>query len=185
MKNIILLVDDENHVLSSLERALFDEPYEIMTAESGERGLELLAERPGIKVIISDERMPGMGGAEFLACVKETFPQIIRIMLTGHASLESTMKAVNRGEIYRFFTKPWDDADLVLALRSAVEKFDLEEENRRLLKTVKRQSGELRELENRFPGITAKGKDASGSYLLPELSDSEVQEIIAACCKEE
>lgn len=184
MMNKILLVDDESHVLSSLVRALFDEPYEILTAESGEMGLEVLAQDQEIKVIISDERMPGMGGAEFLARVKENSPQVIRIMLTGHASLESTMKAVNRGEIYRFFTKPWNDADLLLALHSAVEKFDLEEENRRLLRTIKRQSGELRELERRFPGITDTGKDATGSYLLPELSDEEVQQIIADCCND-
>lgn len=182
MKNKILLVDDEGHVLSSLVRALFDEPYDIMTAESGECGLEILLQNPDIKVIVSDERMPGMGGAEFLARVKEQSPQIVRIMLTGHASIESTMKAVNSGEIYRFFTKPWVDHDLIMALRLAVEKHDLEEENRRLLLTVKRQSQDLRELEARFPGITDSGRDSSGSYVLPEMSDEEVQKIIAACC---
>lgn len=183
MKNKILLVDDENHVLSSLVRAFFDQPYQILTAVSGESGLEILAQNPGIKVIVSDERMPGMGGAEFLARVKESSPQIVRILLTGHASIESTMKAVNSGEIYRFFTKPWDDADLILALRLAVEKYDLEEENRRLLLTVKRQSQELRELEGRFPGITDTERDASGSYTLPEMSDEEVQQIIATYCE--
>lgn len=183
MNNKILLVDDESHVLSSLVRALFDEPYDILTAENGESGLVVLEKNPEIKVIISDERMPGMGGAEFLARVKDSAPQIIRIMLTGHASLESTMKAVNTGEIYRFFTKPWEDSDLIIALRLAVEKFDLEEENRRLLRTVKRQSQELRDLEERFPGISETRKDASGSYLLPEMSDEEAQKIIADYCK--
>lgn len=182
--NKLLLVDDEIHVISALTRALFDEPYEIFTAESGEEGLEVLAKHPDIKVIVSDERMPGIGGAEFLARVKETSPQIIRMMLTGHASLESTVKAVNRGEIYRFFTKPWDDSELLIALSQAVERYDLEAENRRLLLTVKKQSAELRELEKHFPGITDTGRDATGTYVLPEMSDEEAQEIIAACCNQ-
>ena len=183
MNHGILLVDDETNVLSALERALIDEPYTIYCAGNGEEGLEQLS-RAKVKVIVSDERMPGMGGAEFLSRVKDLYPQVVRIMLTGHASVESTMKAVNRGEIYRFFIKPWDDTDLILSLRSAVEKYDLEEENRRLLRTVKRQSHELKMLEDRFPGISAMNRDESGRFILPEISDEEVEKIIAAYCKE-
>jgi len=183
MNHGILLVDDEPNVLSALERALLDEPYTIYSAESGEEGLERLSQAK-VKVIVSDERMPGMGGAEFLSRVKELQPQVVRIMLTGHASVESTMKAVNRGEIYRFFIKPWDDTELILSLRSAVEKYDLEEENRRLLRTVKRQSQELKMLEERFPGISALNRDESGSFILPDISDDEVEEIIAAYSEE-
>jgi DNA-binding NtrC family response regulator len=127
----------------ALERALIDEPYTIICAGNGEESLEQMS-RAKVKVIVFDERMPGMWGAEFLSRVKDLYPQVVRIMLTGHASVESTMKAVNRGKIYRFFIKPWDDTDLILSLRSAVEKYDLEEENRRLLRTVKRQSHELK-----------------------------------------
>jgi DNA-binding NtrC family response regulator len=94
------------------------------------------------------------------------------------------MKAVNRGEIYRFFIKPWDDTELILSLRSAVEKYDMEEENRRLLRTVKRQSRELKMLEERFPGISAMQRDDSGSFILPDISDEELEEIIAAYCEE-
>jgi len=166
-----------------LKRALMDEPYRVLTAGSGEEGLECLKSHQ-VKVVISDERMPGIGGAEFLSQVKVQYPSIVRIMLTGHASLESTMKAVNSGEIYRFFTKPWDDADLILALRSAVEKYDLEEENRRLLKTVARQSQEMRELEKKFPGITDADKDAMGRYVLPELSADDIQKIVSGYCDE-
>jgi DNA-binding NtrC family response regulator len=182
MTHSILLVDDEPFVLSALERALLEEPYEIITASSGEEGLERLRQAR-VKVIISDERMPGMGGAEFLAEVKDLYPTVVRIMLTGHASVESTMKAVNSGEIYRFFTKPWDDTELILALRSAVEKFDLEEENRRLLRTIKRQSRELKMLEERFPGITDVKKDRGGSYVLPDISDEEMEDIITTYCE--
>jgi hypothetical protein len=94
------------------------------------------------------------------------------------------MKAVNSGEIYRFFTKPWNDHELILALRSAIEKFDLEAERRRLLATVKSQASELRGLEQRYPGITCVEKDDLGAVLLPEISDEEIESIIRTCSRE-
>ncbi len=178
MSHRILLVDDEPNVLTALERVLFDEDYEIDTASSGEEALERVAAND-YTVIVSDERMPGMGGAEFLSRVRVLRPSTVRMLLTGQASLESTMKAVNGGEIYRFFLKPWDDHTVVLALRAAVEKFELEDENRRLLLTVKRQSAELKQLEKSFPGISEIRKDEKGVYLLEEISDAEADEIIA------
>jgi DNA-binding NtrC family response regulator len=102
------------------------------------------------------------------------------MMLTGHASIEATMEAVNNGEIYRFFTNPWDAMSIKLALRSAVEKFDLEDENRRLLKTVKRQSQEFRALEREFPGISEVTRDPRGTVELPDIGDDEIAAIIAA-----
>jgi DNA-binding NtrC family response regulator len=183
MNHGILLVDDEPNVISALERALLDEPYTIYTAESGEKGLDLLS-RTKVKVIVSDERMPGMGGAEFLSMVKELYPPVVRIMLTGQASVESTMKAVNKGEIYRFLIKPWDDTELILSIRSAVEKYDMEEENRRLLRTIRRQSREIKMLEERFPGISSLRKDDTGSFILPDISDDELERIIAEYCDE-
>ncbi|MSP55277.1 MAG: response regulator [Myxococcales bacterium] len=178
MTHRILLVDDEPNVLAALERALLDEPWEIHTASSGEAGLEAMAKQ-AFTVIVSDERMPGMGGAEFLSQARTMYPETLRILLTGQASLESTMKAVNGGEIYRFFLKPWDETSVILALRSAVEKSELEEENRQLLRTVKRQSSELKMLEKSFPGITELRKDDSGAYVLEEISDDEVADLIA------
>ena len=146
MQDSILLVDDEPNVISSVKRALLDQPYEIYSAGSGAEGLKLLDQKQ-IKVIISDEMMPVMTGAEFLSAVKERMPETLRIMLTGHASLEAAMNAVNSGEIYRFFVKPWNDIELKLAIRSALEKYNLEAENRRLLKIVKRQALDLKLLE--------------------------------------
>lgn len=178
MAHRILLVDDEPNVLTALTRVLFDEDYEIDTANSGEQALERVAEHD-YTVIVSDERMPGMGGAEFLSRVRASHPNTVRMLLTGQASLESTMKAVNGGEIYRFFLKPWDDHAVVLALRSAVEKFELEDENRRLLLTVKRQSAELKQLEKSFPGISELRKDEAGVYVIEDISDEEAEEIIA------
>ena len=182
MSNFVLLVDDEVNVLAALKRSLMDEPYEVFTATNGDEALRLMATQQ-FKVVVSDEQMPGISGAVFLAKVREQQPDTVRIMLTGHASVESTMKAVNSGEIYRFFTKPWNDYELILALRSAIEKFDLEAERRRLLATVKSQASELRGLEQRYPGITSVAKDEMGAVLLPEVSAEEIEQIIKECTR--
>ncbi|RJR14729.1 MAG: response regulator [Nitrospiraceae bacterium] len=171
MESSILLVDDERSVVSSLKRALMDEPYNIFTANSGIEGLSILKDNR-IKIVISDEKMPGMQGSEFLSAVKKLFPDTIRIILTGHASIQAAMNAVNNGEIYRFFAKPWNEIELKLAIRSAIEKYDLEDENKRLLKTVKRQACELQQLEKSYPGITSMEKDDEGNLVLPDISDS-------------
>ena len=177
MGSCILLVDDEQNVLSALKRELADEPYEIFTALNGEEALNLVSAR-NFKIIISDERMPGMDGASFLAAAKEISPSSVRMMLTGHASIDATMRAVNDGEIYRFFTKPWNSLELKQAIKSAIERYDLEDENRRLLKLVKRQTQELRALETHHPGISRLRKDRSGAVILPEISDDEVRQLM-------
>jgi DNA-binding NtrC family response regulator len=183
MKNKILLVDDESNVLSALKRALFDEPLDITSVTSAEEALVIL-KADSFKVVVSDERMLGMQGSEFLAQVRINYPDTIRIMLTGHATLEAAMKAVNEGEIYRFFSKPWDDHDLKFAIRGAVEKYDLEAENRRLLATVKQQSLEIKVLEKRFPGISRVEKDDRGVFVLPDISEDEIQSMLAECEQE-
>jgi len=180
MEDSILIVDDEPDVISAIKRSLMEETYNIYAANSGADGLKILKEHK-IKLVISDEMMPGMTGIEFLSTVKNLFPETVRIMLTGHASIQAAMKAVNSGEIYRFFSKPWDHVELNLSIRSAIEKYDLEEENRRLLETVKRQESEIKQLEKIHPGITSLKKDDEGNFILPEISynDEELSRIIA------
>ena len=183
MSTKILIVDDESNVLSALSRALFDEPYQILTETSAEQALESMKLHL-FKVVISDERMSGMQGSEFLSKVQELYPETVRILLTGHATLEAAIKAVNRGGIYRFFTKPWNDLEIKFAVRSAVEKYDLEAENRRLLSTIHHQALELKLLEKRYPGITRLVKNRKGSFVLPDISEDEVVRLIAECEKE-
>jgi two-component system, probable response regulator PhcQ len=179
----ILLVDDEINVLSALKRALIEEPYEIHSATSGEQALEIM-QTHAFKVVLSDERMIGMQGSEFLSLVRERYPDTVRILLTGHATLEAAVKAVNQGEIYRFFTKPWDDTEIKMAVRLAIEKYDLERENRRLLSTIKRQSLEIKVLERRFPGITRVGRDSQGSLVLEDMPEEEIRRLINMCEQE-
>jgi len=133
--NNVLIVDDEPNVAAALKRVLNDEPYLIYTAGSAEEGMLLLRTYP-VTVVISDEEMPGIHGSEFLSLVHREFPDVIRIILTGHASVDAAIRAINEGEIYRFFTKPWNDPEIRFAIRAAVEKYDLEEENRNLLKIM-------------------------------------------------
>lgn len=183
MNSTILLVDDEANVLASLGRALFEEPYDVATASSAEQALETMRTHC-FKVVMSDERMVGMQGSEFLAQVKERYPHTVRILLTGHATLEAAVRAVNQGEIYRFFTKPWDDAEIRFAVRTAIEKFDLEEENRRLLSTVKRQSLEMKVLEHRFPGISRVEKDDQGNFVLDDMPEEDIRRLVDMCERE-
>lgn len=180
MNDLVMLVDDEANVLSALTRALIDEPFEVITASSGLEALEIM-EGKTIKVIVSDERMVGMQGSELLAEVKRRSPHTVRILLTGHATLDAAMRAVNVGEIYRFFLKPWDDTQLCFALKSAIEKYDLETENRRLLATVKSQALEIRVLEKRYPGISRVQRNAQGSFVLPDIAEEELSKIIEEC----
>jgi len=180
MTNKILLVDDEASVLSSLRRALRREPLTIVTALSAEEALDIMKNQ-AFKVIISDERMTGMQGSEFLAKVRNLYPATQRMALTGYASIEAAMKAVNEGEIYRFFTKPWDSDQLILAVRSAIEKFDLEAENKRLLATVEQQAIEIKGLEQHYPGISHVIKDSQGAFALQDMAEDEIENVLKEC----
>ena len=178
--NCILLVDDEVHVINALRRALMDEEYEIIAAHSGEEALALLSRHP-VKVIVCDERMPGMSGAELLSITSKKHPQIVRILLTGFATLESAMKAVNDGEIWRFFTKPWSDLDLTLAIRSAIEKYDLEAKLRQMMALVRTQNLSLKDQKEPATEDMPVQKSNDGSYFMPELTDHEIAQILKEC----
>lgn len=183
MKDCILIVDDEPGVRSALKRALSDEGCTVHTAESGPEGLRILDREP-VKVVLSDERMPDMAGSEFLGIVRDRHPYTVRIVLTGQANVESAMRAINSGEIYRYLTKPWDDNDLCLTVRSAFEKYDLEAENRRLLQTVKRQALDIRLLEKNYPGISTLDRDGSGSLVIPDVGENELEALRAELDRE-
>ena len=143
----ILLVDDEASILSSLRRLLRPSGYTIHLAESGKAGLEVL-EREHVDVVVSDMRMPEMDGAQFLEHVRNRWPGIVRLLLTGYADIGSTIDAINRGQIYRYISKPWDDNDLMLILRDALERRRLQSENERLQALTQAQNAELKELNS-------------------------------------
>ena len=124
MQHSILFVDDEQNILNSLVRLLRNEDYKVLTALSGTEGLKVIEEND-ISLVVSDYMMPGMTGVDFLIKVKEMSPDTIRIMLTGRADLEATINAINKGEVYRFINKPWDDDELLLMIKQSLENRDL------------------------------------------------------------
>ncbi len=161
----ILIVDDDPDVRKVLESMLLRESYDVFCASSGKEALIILAQQE-MDVIISDEQMPGIAGTEFLATVRIKYPDTIRIVLTGHATLESAIKAMNEGEIYRFFTKPCNMIDLKVTIRQGINHNNLIKENRRLLKLVKEQSLSLETLEKQCPGITEVKRDINGAIII-------------------
>jgi len=126
----LLLVDDEPAILSSLKRLLRRENYRILSATSGDEALALLAEH-AVGVIITDQRMPGMSGTELLARARSMHPRAVRMVLSGYTGLDSLTEAINRGEIYKFLTKPWEDAELLDAVRDAFRHYGRNAETER------------------------------------------------------
>ncbi|WP_026601201.1 HD domain-containing phosphohydrolase [Methylomonas sp. 11b] len=141
----LLFVDDEPNVLKALRRLFRGAEYQVYMAEGGADGLEILAQHP-IDLIISDMRMPQMDGAEFLTRAAERWPNIVRILLTGYADIESTIAAVNKGKIYSYCSKPWEDNELKILVNNALEQKRLRDERRQLFDIINRQNQELKEL---------------------------------------
>lgn len=141
----VLCVDDEANVISSLKRLFRPCGYRLITALSGAEGLQVCAGE-SVDLVISDMRMPEMDGARFLEQVRNNSPETVRILLTGYSDVESTIAAINKGEIHRYVAKPWDDSEMLLIVRQALERRRLEQENRRLEALTKFQNEELRQL---------------------------------------
>ncbi|MCC6544134.1 MAG: response regulator [Nitrospirae bacterium] len=151
----VLLVDDEENILNSLNRTFRKEPYRIFTARNGMEGLSVI-DRETVSVVLSDHRMPGMEGAEFLNEVKKKSPDTIRMMLTGYADMQAVMNAINQGEVYRFITKPWDDEEIRFIVKDAIRHYDLVNENRELQAVTMRQNVELKDLNNNLEAKVAE-----------------------------
>ncbi len=138
----VLLVDDEPNVISSLKRLLRRDGYLILSANSGQEGLDLLAKNP-VDVILSDQRMPGMTGVEFLRFAKELYPTTLRIVLSGYTELQSVTDAINEGAVYRFLTKPWIDDQLRSFILEAFQHKEMADENQQLNMKIRTANSEL------------------------------------------
>lgn len=141
----ILCVDDEPNILSALRRLFRQAGYQVTLANSGAEGLQCMTADPA-DLVISDMRMPEMDGAAFLSAVREHWPETVRILLTGYSDMASTVEAINRGEIYRYIAKPWEDADILLTVRHALERKALEMQKLWLEALTRQQNDALREL---------------------------------------
>ena len=141
----VLLVDDEPNVLKALKRIFHQENYEIFIAGSGSEALEVLKIEP-CQLMITDYMMPGMNGTDLLRNVKDKYPDIIRIMLTGHADTTAVMGAVKEGAVYKFILKPWNDDDLRVTVALALEQYDLLQKNNQLKQKTEQYAKEIKKL---------------------------------------
>jgi two-component system probable response regulator PhcQ len=175
MEHIVLLVDDDKNVIRGLARTLRRQPYELYTAESADEAMWVLKSHD-VDVLVTDEKMPGMSGCELVGWVAEHYPEVVRILLTGYATTETAIRAINEGGVYRFFTKPCRDIHLGIAIRKALEQRERMKENLR-----------LRELRQRG-GL---GSESLGQNLqiLSELVADDLQRPLRAvfdlCCLQE
>jgi DNA-binding NtrC family response regulator len=175
----ILLVDDEPNVTEALKRALRREPYHILTATSGQSALDLLGQQH-IDVVVSDEQMPGMSGSVFLSTVRKRYPHTIRMILSGQASLEAAVRAINEGEVYRFFLKPCNPIDLAVTVQQALAHKRLEEQSRRLLREYQRQAAVLARIEVESPSLMSLETDDQGALIVDEADgDGDVRELLS------
>ena len=143
----VLLVDDEESILNSLRRLLRSQPYDVLLATSGAQALEMLTQQP-VDLVMSDARMPNMDGATLLAHVHERYPATTRIMLTGYADPAAIIKAINEGRIDRYISKPWNDEEMLLTLRQALEHQRSERERQRLERLAQVQNDQLKLLNS-------------------------------------
>lgn len=148
----ILCVDDEKNVLRALNRVFLDCDYEIITAESGSEGLEILNQTDTVQIVISDYRMPQMSGVDFLQEVYRNWPDTLRIVLSGFADMSVIMGAINEGHIYQFIQKPWDDDKLKATISKALDHYFMQQ---RMISTEKELIEKHQELNG--PNIYQEG----------------------------
>jgi signal transduction histidine kinase len=148
-RHTVLVVDDEEAVVESVHD-LLRRDYRVLCATSAAQGLELL-DHEEAHVVMSDQRMPGMTGVEFLHRAHRVHPDAIRLLFTGYADIRAVIDAINRGNVYRYITKPWDPDELQATIRDAASRYDLVAERNRLVAELTRSNAELerknRELE--------------------------------------
>ncbi|MGQ7814831.1 response regulator [Metapseudomonas furukawaii] len=175
----IQLVDDEPHVLTALQRLLRPQGWELQPFDDPEAALAALAQQQ-YAAILCDLNMPRLDGLTYLQFARQRQPDAARLLLSAHGDRATLMKAINRAEVFRFLSKPWDDYDVESALQAAVDLYRLRTENRRLLEqlrgqqhTLDRQRQELLRLEAQHPGLTRVRRDPDGAVLLEgdELDD--------------
>ncbi|MAX81249.1 MAG: two-component system response regulator [Crocinitomicaceae bacterium] len=137
----ILYIDDEENNLTSF-KATFRRDYKIHTAISADEGRKILEDNP-VDIIITDQRMPDETGVEFLSSILEKYPEPIRILLTGYTDIEAVIDAINKGQVYRYITKPWNEQELRMNIENAYEVYRLRKENKELLEKLKKANQQL------------------------------------------
>lgn len=164
-KHTILVVDEEEIFIENIQRVLSDENYNVITASSGQEGLDIL-KKIEVSLVISEYKIPLMNGLEFLGKVRIIYPDILTIMVTDHADLELAIKAINEAGVYKFLLKTWDDIHFKNAIKKTLASLQVIKERDVLIRKVKTHEVMLKDLEKRYPGITKVERDEDG-YILP------------------
>ena len=173
----ILFVDDEHQVTDALMRMMRLQPFTLLSATSAVRAQEILR-TVHVDVVVSDEQMPGISGSVFLSQVRQQYPHTVRIILSGQASLEAAVRAINDGEVYRFFLKPCNPTDLTFTIKQALGHKRLEQQSRRLLREFQKQAALLGKVD---PGsaLTRLNTDDQGAIVIDESDgDGELDELL-------
>ena len=158
MQRTILLVDDEEPITVALTRVLRRDGYRILVTNVPAQALEILAGET-VQVVLSDQRMPGMSGVELLTQVRERHPDTVRMVLSGHADLDSVIDAVNRGAVYKYLTKPWDNEALRATVHEAFHHYELQQQKAGLLREIELANQQLTELNLELArGLEAKAE---------------------------
>ena len=171
----LMIVDDEVNILNSLRRVLSKQKeWDILMCSDPLEAVEIAKDSP-FDLFISDYRMPGMNGVEFLVGTKESNPHSMRIILSGTSDFEATVEAINQAEIYRFITKPVDTDELILTINQALQLYEVLKENRILANKVRSQKVELdrrgaalKKLAAEHPQIAQVNWGDDGSFILDE-----------------
>jgi DNA-binding NarL/FixJ family response regulator len=148
-KTKILYVDDEAANLSTFAMALKDD-YEVITAGSGKEALKLFKKGKNIEIVIADQRMPEMSGVELLEQIHAINPDPIRMILTAYIDVEDIISAINRGHVYNYIIKPWEEENLRITLKQAHESYVLAKENRQLVKELEKKNKEMKKLNKQL-----------------------------------
>lgn len=163
----ILIVDDEPHIVNAVRRVFSNSSFiKVEVVNSPAEALAAVAKFSDLRLVISDFMMPGMDGLELLSEISRIKPEIIRIILTGHADLKTTLRAINEVGVYKFILKPWNNDDLYWTVVRALELGAARRENRQLKQKLKEQSHLMQRIEKLYPGISDVERDADGAIVL-------------------
>jgi response regulator RpfG family c-di-GMP phosphodiesterase len=176
-EHTVLFVDDEVNILKALQRLMRNEPIQVLTANCPSEAFELI-DRCGPQVIVSDQRMPEMSGVDFLSSVRHRHNDVVRMMLTGYTDMTIAVEAINKGEIFRLITKPWNDDELKATLRQAFDHYDLKAEIKRLNHVTREQNFKLQDMnKNLEENVRERTKQLDGKNT--ELRTAYIQTIRA------
>jgi putative nucleotidyltransferase with HDIG domain len=173
----VLFVDDEVNILKAIQRLLRNEPMRVLTASRPQEAIDLLEDTQA-QVVVSDQRMPEMSGVDLLSSVRERHSDVVRMMLTGYTEMNIAVEAINRGEIYRLITKPWNDDELKATLRQAFDHYDLKGEIKRLNQITREQNFKLQDMNKNLEAkVRERTKQLAGKN--QELRTAYIQTITA------